>query len=187
MSYLCVDGGQTKTAVSLLDEEGKTLESWREGPLTTPSKPGAADNLRAVVRSACEELGRRLERSGGAAPEAACLSLTGYHEGDEFVPPLVKEEARKVVPNLERIHVIPTTWETGPRRRRGSRRSWFSAAAAPSPTDATPPGTLRGREDGDTSSATRGAGIGSGSKPSRWSSAPTTAWCKDVARGGIAA
>src|SRR5919112_5567467 len=107
MSYLCVDGGQTKTAVSLLDEEGKTLESWREGPLTTPSKPGAADNLRAVVRSACEELGRRLERSGGAAPEAACLSLTGYHEGDEFVPPLVKEEARRVVPDLERIHVVP--------------------------------------------------------------------------------
>jgi N-acetylglucosamine kinase-like BadF-type ATPase len=107
MSYLCVDGGQTKTAVSLLDEEGKTIESWREGPLTTPSKPGAADNLRAVVRSACEELGRRLERSGGAAPEAACLSLTGYHEGDEFVPPLVKEEARRVVPDLERIHVVP--------------------------------------------------------------------------------
>src|SRR5919112_1518793 len=107
MSYLCVDGGQTKTEVSLLDEEGKTLESWREGPLTTPSQPGAADNLRAVVRSACEELGRRLERSGGAAPEAACLSLTGYHEGDEFVPPLVKEEARRVVPDLERIHVVP--------------------------------------------------------------------------------
>jgi N-acetylglucosamine kinase-like BadF-type ATPase len=107
MTYLCVDGGQTKTAVSLLDEEGKTLESWREGPLTTPSKPGAADNLRAVVRSACEELGRRLERSGGAAPKAACLSLTGYHEGDEFVPPLVKEEARRVVPDLERIHVVP--------------------------------------------------------------------------------
>ena len=107
MTYLCVDGGQTKTAVSLLDEEGKILESWREGPLTTPSKTGAADNLRTVVRSACEELGRRLERSGGASPEAACLSLTGYHEGDEFVPPLVKEEARGVVPDLERIHVIP--------------------------------------------------------------------------------
>jgi N-acetylglucosamine kinase-like BadF-type ATPase len=107
MSYLCVDGGQTKTAVSLLDEEGKTIESWREGPLTTPSKPGAADNLRAVVRSACEELGRRLQRSGGAPPKAACLSLTGYHEGDEFVPPLVKEEARRVVPDLETIHVIP--------------------------------------------------------------------------------
>ena len=107
MSYLCVDGGQTKTAVSLLDEEGKTLESWREGPLTTPSKPGAADNLRAVVRSACEELGRRLQRSGGAPPQGACLSLTGYHEGDEFVPPLVKEEVRRVVPGLERIHVIP--------------------------------------------------------------------------------
>ena len=107
MSYLCVDGGQTKTAVSLLDEEGKTLESWREGPLTTPSKPGAADNLRAVVRSACEELGRRLQRSGGAPPQGACLSLTGYHEGDKFVPPLVKEEVRRVVPGLERIHVIP--------------------------------------------------------------------------------
>jgi len=107
MSYLCVDGGQTKTAVSLLDQEGKTIESWREEPLTTPSKPGAADNLRAVVRSAFEELGRRLERSGGAAPEAACLSLTGYHEGDEFVPPLVKEEVRRVVAGLERIHVVP--------------------------------------------------------------------------------
>jgi N-acetylglucosamine kinase-like BadF-type ATPase len=107
MSYLCVDGGQTKTAISLLDEGGKTLESWREGPLTTPSKPGAADNLRAVIRNACEELRRRLERSGGASPEAACLSLTGYHEGDEFVPPLVKEEVQTVVPDLERIHVIP--------------------------------------------------------------------------------
>jgi len=107
MSYLCVDGGQTKTAVSLLDEEGETLESWREGPLTTPSKPGAADNLRAVLRSACEELGRRLDRSGSVSPEAACLSLTGYHEGDEFVPPLVKEEVRSVVPDLETIHVVP--------------------------------------------------------------------------------
>jgi N-acetylglucosamine kinase-like BadF-type ATPase len=107
MSYLCVDGGQTKTTVSLLDEEGRTMESWVEGPLTTPSKPGAADNLRAVVRSACEELGRRLERTAAAPPEAACLSLTGYHEGDEFVPPLVREEVRKVVPALERIHVIP--------------------------------------------------------------------------------
>src|SRR5829696_5177303 len=37
-----------------------------------------------------------------------------------------------------------------------------------------PPGTLRGQGDGDTSSATRGVGIGSGSKPSRWYSAPTT-------------
>lgn len=107
MSYLCVDGGQTKTTVSLLDEEGRTMESWVEGPLTTPAKPGAADNLRAVVRSACEELGRRLERAAAAPPEAACLSLTGYHEGDEFVPPLVREEAQKAVPALEKIHVIP--------------------------------------------------------------------------------
>ena len=107
MSYLCVDGGQTKTAVSLLDEEGRTMESWREGPLTTPSRPGAADNLRAVVRSACEELGRRLGRSAGAAPDAVCLSLTGYQEGDVFVPSLVREEVQKAVPYLQRIHVIP--------------------------------------------------------------------------------
>src|SRR5215211_3245772 len=107
MSYLCVDGGQTKTTVSLLDEEGRTMETWVEGSLTTPAKPGAADNLRAVVRSACEELGRRLERAAAGPPEAACLSLTGYHEGDEFVPPLVREEAQKAVPALEKIHVIP--------------------------------------------------------------------------------
>ena len=40
MIYLCVDGGQTKTAASLLDAEGNTIESWEEGPLTTPTKPG---------------------------------------------------------------------------------------------------------------------------------------------------
>ena len=107
MIYLCVDGGQTKTAVSLLDEEGKTIEFWSEGPLTTPSKPGAADNLRAVVRSACEELERRLERSAGAYPDAACFSLTGYHEGDELVPLLVREGVQEAIPDLERIHVIP--------------------------------------------------------------------------------
>lgn len=107
VSYLCVDGGQTKTAVSLLDEEGKTIESWRAGPLTTPSKPGAADNLRRVVRGVCEELLRRLEHSAGAPPEAACFSLTGYREGDEIVPPLVREEVRKVIPDFEEVHVIP--------------------------------------------------------------------------------
>ncbi len=107
MIYLCVDGGQTKTAVSLLDEEGKTIESWREGPVSTPSKPGAADNLRAVVRNACEELERRLESSAAASPEAACFSLTGYHEGDEFVTLLVKEVVREAIPGLERIYVIP--------------------------------------------------------------------------------
>jgi N-acetylglucosamine kinase-like BadF-type ATPase len=103
MSYLCVDGGQTKTTVYLLDGEGKTIESWKEGPLTTPSKPGAADNLRLVVRSLCEELRRR----SSDTPQAACFSLTGYHEGDELLPLLVRGEVRKVVPNLEKVHVVP--------------------------------------------------------------------------------
>lgn len=103
MSYLCVDGGQTETAVFLMDEEGKTVVSWREGPLTTPSKPGAAGKLRAVVRSVCEELSRRSRD----APRSACFSLSGYHEGDETLPTLVKDEVRRVFPDLERVHVIP--------------------------------------------------------------------------------
>jgi len=125
MSYLCVDGGQTKTTVSLLDEEGRTMETWVEGSLTTPAKPGAADNLRAVVRSACEELGRRLERAAAGPPEAACLSLTGYHEGDEFVPPLVRRKHRKLSLPWRRSTSSPTTWGTGRRRRRGSQESWY--------------------------------------------------------------
>lgn len=103
MSYLCVDGGQTKTTISLLDAEGKTLAFWREGPLTTPSKPGAADNLRAVLRRLCEESRRR----SPDALEAACFSLTGFDEGDEPVARLVKEESRRIFPELERVYVIP--------------------------------------------------------------------------------
>jgi N-acetylglucosamine kinase-like BadF-type ATPase len=107
MSYLCVDGGQTKTAVSLLDAEGETIEFWTERPLTTPSKPGAKENLRKVVRSVAEELRRKVAHLEDAAPEAACFSLTGYLEEDDTVPSLVGEELETVVPELKRIHIVP--------------------------------------------------------------------------------
>lgn len=118
MSYLCVDGGQTKTEASLLDEDGLTVESWKEGPLTTPSKPGAADDLRAVVRRACEELERRLTRRSLAPPEAACFSLTGYLERADGAPPtavegrvpvpaLVEETVVEHFPEMARVHTIP--------------------------------------------------------------------------------
>lgn len=107
MNYLCVDGGQTKTAVSLLDAEGNTVESWEAGPLTTPSKPGAQDKLREVIRGAAEECERRISRVESGTPEAACFSLTGYLEQDDTVPSIVREELEKVLPGLERIHTIP--------------------------------------------------------------------------------
>lgn len=107
MIYLCVDGGQTKTAVSLLDAEGNTVEFWEEGPLTTPSKPGAEDNLRKVVQSAAEECERKTSHLESGLPEAACFSLTGYLEQDDTVPSIVREELEKVLSGLERIHTIP--------------------------------------------------------------------------------
>ena len=107
MIYLCVDGGQTKTAVSLLDAEGNTVEFWEEGPLTTPSKPEAEDNLRKVVQSAAEECNRRVSHLGSGSPEAACFSLTGYLEQDDTVPSIVREELEKILPGLERVHTIP--------------------------------------------------------------------------------
>lgn len=118
MSYLCIDGGQTKTAVSLLDREGKTIESWIEGPLTTPSKPGASDNLRAVVHRTCEELDRRLERRPSDVPQAACFSLTGYLEHADGtpasatadgvpVPSLVEETVAEYFPGMVRVRTIP--------------------------------------------------------------------------------
>ena len=107
MIYLCVDGGQTKTAVSLLDAEGNTVESWEEGPLTTPTKPGAENNLRKVVRSAARECDRRISHLGSGPPEAACFSLTGYLEQDDTVPSIVREELEKMLPGLERIHTVP--------------------------------------------------------------------------------
>ena len=107
MTYLCVDGGQTKTAVVLLDEDGREVGAWRAGALTTPWKPGAMDDLRAVVRGIAEELVRRLKATAGDPPEAACFSLTGYLEGDRTIPSLIGEELEKVVPNIGRVHTIP--------------------------------------------------------------------------------
>jgi N-acetylglucosamine kinase-like BadF-type ATPase len=106
LTYLCVDGGQTKTAVVLMDEGGGEVEAWRAGPLTTPSKPGAMDNLRAVVRAIAEELARRTQESSPGPPEAACFSLTGYMEGDDAVPSVIREEMEKDAPGVGRIHVV---------------------------------------------------------------------------------
>lgn len=107
MSYLCVDGGQTKTAVVLADETGMEIETWQAGPLTTPWKPGAMDNLRNVVGSIAGELGRRLEASAARPPEAACFSLTGYLAGDDTIPSLIREEMSRAVPGIGRIHTVP--------------------------------------------------------------------------------
>jgi N-acetylglucosamine kinase-like BadF-type ATPase len=107
LTYLCVDGGQTKTAVVLMDEGGRGVEAWRAGPLTTPSKPGAMDNLRAVVRGIAEELGRRTQKSSLGPPEAACFSLTGYMEGDDAIPSVIRTEIQEAVPGVDRIHVVP--------------------------------------------------------------------------------
>ena len=107
MSYLCVDGGQTKTAVVLLDGTGEEIEAWRGGALTTPWKPGAMGNLRAVVRGIAEELRQRLEKTSQEPPEAACFSLTGYLEGDDTIPSLIRTEMENAVPGTRRIHTVP--------------------------------------------------------------------------------
>ena len=107
MSYLCVDGGQTKTAVTLLEEDGTEIHVWQARPLTTPWKPGAMDNLRDVVRSIARELNHRLETAAHDPPKAACYSLTGYLEKDDRIPSLIREEMEKSVPSIGRIHTIP--------------------------------------------------------------------------------
>ena len=107
MTYLCVDGGQTKTAVMLLDESGDEVEAWHAGALTTPWRPGAMDNLRDVVRGIAEDLGGVLERASQKTPEAACFSLTGYLQGDQIIPSLIREEMERAVPGIGRIHTIP--------------------------------------------------------------------------------
>lgn len=107
MTYLCVDGGQTKTAVVLLEDNGVPIHAWRTRALTTPSRPGAVDDLRLMVRGLAEELRRRLASSGAALPKVACFSLTGYLEGDELVPSTVREEMRRALPETETIQTVP--------------------------------------------------------------------------------
>ena len=106
-TYVCIDGGQTKTSVSVLDEEGVCSSSWEADPLTTPSKPGALEGLRAVASGICEELGRRFENAEIAFPQAMCFSLTGYLEGGDRIPVLVEQEVREVLPAVERVHTVP--------------------------------------------------------------------------------
>ncbi|MGH3148112.1 MAG: BadF/BadG/BcrA/BcrD ATPase family protein, partial [Rubrobacter sp.] len=109
MSYVCVDGGQTKTAVFVLDETGECLSSWEQGPLTTPSRPGALEKFRSMVRDVCQRSSRGIEDAERtpSIPQSMCFSLTGYLEGDRRIPALVEEEARKVLPGVERVHTIP--------------------------------------------------------------------------------
>jgi N-acetylglucosamine kinase-like BadF-type ATPase len=102
VSYVCIDGGQTRTAVFVQDEDGARMSSWEADPLTTPSKPGALEGLRAVVRGICEELERRR-----SSPRAMCFSLTGYLEGDDRIPVLVEEQVREILPGVERVHTVP--------------------------------------------------------------------------------
>ena len=107
MSLLCVDGGQTKTAVCLFEEDGTLLHTWEDGPLPTPSRPGGIERFREVVRGVCLELRRRLGTLPPRFPEAACFSMTGYLEGDERVPSLVREEVGAIVPEIGRVRTVP--------------------------------------------------------------------------------
>jgi N-acetylglucosamine kinase-like BadF-type ATPase len=107
VTYLCVDGGQTKTAVVLFEDNGVQVHAWQTRPLTTPSGPGAADNLRLMVRGLAEELRLRLASSGSPLPKVACFSLTGYLEGDELVPSIVREEISTALPGTEKICTVP--------------------------------------------------------------------------------
>lgn len=107
MIYLCVDGGQTKTDVFLLNEDGTPLEFWKEYPLVNPSRPDGEHRLREVIRRTCEKLRPRLEQQALDMPLSMCFSLTGYHEGDERIPVLVREEVQTVFPGFEKVHTIP--------------------------------------------------------------------------------
>jgi N-acetylglucosamine kinase-like BadF-type ATPase len=103
LSYLCVDGGQTSTAVVLFDGEGGKLHAWTAGPITTASKPGAVENLRAVVRDVAGELRRRTREP----PEVACFSLTGSLQGEDVIPGLIRAEMDDVMPGIGRIRTVP--------------------------------------------------------------------------------
>ncbi len=107
MNYLCVDGGQTKTAAFLLREDGIQLAAWEEEPLIAPSSPQGMARLRAVIRRICEELESFMVRPACGPLQAMCFSLTGYLEGDPRIPALLDEEVRRYFPHLERICTIP--------------------------------------------------------------------------------
>jgi N-acetylglucosamine kinase-like BadF-type ATPase len=65
------------------------------------------DNFRTVVGTIAEELGRRTRVSSQGPPEAACFSLTGYMEGDDAIPSVIREAMKKAVPGLDRINIVP--------------------------------------------------------------------------------
>ncbi len=165
MTYLCVDGGQTKTAVVLLEERGARIHAWQTRPLTTPSKPGAVDDLRRIVRGLAEDLRRRLAGSGSALPTAACFSLTGYLEGDEILPSIVREEMRRALPETEQIRTVPDYVGNWAAATRGEPGIVVISGGEQSPMVATPRANPYGSEAGGIFSATRGAVTGWGSKP----------------------
>ena len=107
MSYLCVDGGQTKTAVYLLEADGMQLAHWEEEPLVTPSHPEGLQTFRTMVQHVCRRLQQHLAATGTALPQAFCFSLTGYLDNDPRIPPLVEEELQRVFPSATRPVTVP--------------------------------------------------------------------------------
>ncbi|QBD77826.1 hypothetical protein EPA93_18225 [Ktedonosporobacter rubrisoli] len=107
MSYLCVDGGQTRTAIFLLRGEGEQLAFWEERPFITPSLPGGMEIFRGIIRSVCETLQTQIDAHSYELPEAACFSLSGFKESDSELAQLVETEVRAHFPRITHVYTVP--------------------------------------------------------------------------------
>lgn len=106
MFIVSVDGGQTKTAVELLDESGRLLEAWKLPPVIHYAKPGGLHSYSRIASGVCERLN---ERAAGERV-SVCFSLSGYHGDVAAIPEAIKQGMSRRCFELASLTVIPDYW-----------------------------------------------------------------------------
>lgn len=111
-----VDGGQTKTAVELLDESGRLLEEWMLPPIIHYAKPGGLRSYSKIAAEVCERLNERVTGVGTSVdadvgpPVSICFSLSGYHGDVAAIPKAIRKAMSGRLFELASLKVVPDYW-----------------------------------------------------------------------------
>jgi N-acetylglucosamine kinase-like BadF-type ATPase len=106
MWAVCIDGGQTKTAVVLYDGDGRAVGEWTDEPVVHYARPGGLDSYRRMA----ENVRGRLTALAPREPVAICFSLTGYHGDTEEIPRAIEAVFAQAELPVARLRIVPDYW-----------------------------------------------------------------------------
>ncbi|GGH87207.1 N-acetylglucosamine kinase-like BadF-type ATPase [Pullulanibacillus pueri] len=103
MMIACVDAGQTKTTLCLLNENAEVLCKKEDSPIIHPAKAGGLNSFREITLSLCD----MLKDVNKDHELSICFSLSGYHGENDVVPNLIKQTIREKGIFTNSLHIVP--------------------------------------------------------------------------------